>query len=190
MVEMTETANILNNASEKSLVLMDEIGRGTSTYDGLSLAWACAQSLASKLNSYTLFATHYFELTSLQDSFDTIQNVHLNAVEHDEQIRFMHQVQQGPASKSYGLQVAKLAGVPKSVLSIAQAKLKQLESSANETVAPSVDNKTDTQLSIPMDDTPHWLEQKLLQVQLDDLSPREVQALVYQWRKQVQKQRP
>ena len=198
MVEMTETANILNNASEKSLVLMDEIGRGTSTYDGLSLAWACAQSLASTLNSYTLFATHYFELTSLQESFDTIQNVHLSAVEHDEQIRFMHQVQQGPASKSYGLQVAKLAGVPKSVLSIAKAKLKQLESSDSDLTTQPIDNpqrtiqksqkNTETQLSIPMDDTPHWLEQKLLQVQLDDLSPREVQALVYQWRKQVQKQ--
>lgn len=193
MVEMTETANILNNATKNSLVLMDEIGRGTSTYDGLSLAWACAQTLASNLQSYALFATHYFELTQLEESINTIQNIHLSAVEHEEQIRFMHQVQSGPANKSYGLQVAKLAGVPSEVLRIAQQKLKILEQTAidspskNETdINNSKHNQAQSaQLAIPMDDTPHWLEQKLMQVALDDLSPREVQALVYQWRKQI-----
>ncbi|HEY7772821.1 MAG TPA: DNA mismatch repair protein MutS, partial [Marinagarivorans sp.] len=127
MVEMTETANILNNATSNSLVLMDEIGRGTSTYDGLSLAWACAQYLADQIRCYTLFATHYFELTSLAEQYSHIRNVHLSAIEHNDDIKFMHQVQQGAASKSYGLQVAKLAGVPSVVLSVAKQKLSQLE---------------------------------------------------------------
>ncbi len=110
MVEMTETANILNNATARSLVLMDEIGRGTSTYDGLSLAWACAEQLASKIGAYTLFATHYFELTRLPELMSGLANVHLDAVEHGDTIAFMHAVQEGAASRSYGLQVAALAG--------------------------------------------------------------------------------
>ena len=183
MVEMIETANILNNATQNSLVLMDEIGRGTSTYDGLSLAWACADSLATSIKAYTLFATHYFELTSLQSPDNAIQNVHLSAIEHDEQIRFMHQVQRGAASKSYGLQVAKLAGVPLQVLKVAYQKLEELETADTQS-KPTIPTPHN-QLSIPMPDTPHWLEQTLLQVDLDDLTPREVQALVYQWRKQI-----
>lgn len=102
MVEMTETANILHNATEHSLVLMDEVGRGTSTYDGLSLAWACAESLANKIKAMTLFATHYFELTQLPEKMEGVANVHLDALEHGDTIAFMHTVQDGAASKSYG----------------------------------------------------------------------------------------
>lgn len=116
MVEMTETANILHNATEHSLVLMDEIGRGTSTYDGLSLAWACAENLANKIKALTLFATHYFELTQLPEKMEGVANVHLDALEHGDTIAFMHSVQDGAASKSYGTAVAALAGVPKEVI--------------------------------------------------------------------------
>lgn len=127
MVEMTETANILHNATEHSLVLIDEIGRGTSTYDGLSLAWSCAESLANKIKAMTLFATHYFELTTLPEQIAGVENVHLDAVEHGDTIAFMHSVQPGAASKSYGLAVASLAGVPKEVIKRAKQKLKELE---------------------------------------------------------------
>ena len=127
MVEMTETANILHNATKNSLVLMDEIGRGTSTFDGLSLAWACAEQLAKKIQAFTLFATHYFELTALPQSIPELVNVHLDAVEHGDSIAFLHAIQEGAANKSYGLQVASLAGVPKSVVENAKRKLKQLE---------------------------------------------------------------
>ncbi len=127
MVEMTETANILHNATARSLVLMDEIGRGTSTFDGLSLAWACAKHLAEKVKAFTLFATHYFEITSLPETVTGIANVHLNATEHNDNIVFLHKVQEGPASKSYGLQVAKLAGIPTQVLKEAQQQLHLLE---------------------------------------------------------------
>lgn len=130
MVEMTETANILHNATSQSLVLVDEIGRGTSTFDGLSLAWAVAAYLAQEVRAFTLFATHYFELTSLADNFASIINVHLDAVEHGETIAFLHKVQAGPANKSYGLQVAKLAGIPSIVLEKARAKLRLLENPA------------------------------------------------------------
>jgi DNA mismatch repair protein MutS len=129
MVEMTETANILHNATQFSLVLMDEVGRGTSTFDGLSLAWACAEQLANKVKAFTLFATHYFELTVLPETLDNVANVHLDAIEHDHGIVFMHAVKEGPANQSYGLQVAALAGVPDNVIAKAKAKLRQLENS-------------------------------------------------------------
>lgn len=129
MVEMTETANILNNATENSLVLMDEVGRGTSTYDGLSLAWACVEHLAKKVNAFTLFATHYFELTQLGDELSNAANVHLDATEHGDDIIFLHNIKSGPASKSFGLQVAKLAGIPKSILAQASSQLAKLEAS-------------------------------------------------------------
>lgn len=127
MVEMTETANILNNATSSSLILMDEIGRGTSTYDGLSLAWACVDYLAKHIQAYTLFATHYFELTALPTSLPSVRNVHLDATEHNDDIVFLHNIQPGPASKSFGLQVAKLAGIPPAVLDYAKEQLSQLE---------------------------------------------------------------
>jgi len=130
MVEMTEMANILHNATHQSLVLIDEIGRGTSTYDGLSLAWACAAWLSQKVKPFTLFATHYFELTQLADQFDNIKNIHLDAIEHDEHIVFLHKISDGCASKSYGVQVAQLAGIPAEVIAQAKQKLAQLESDA------------------------------------------------------------
>ncbi|MDH3491611.1 MAG: DNA mismatch repair protein MutS, partial [Gammaproteobacteria bacterium] len=128
MVEMTETATILNNATEQSLVLMDEIGRGTSTFDGLSLAWAAAHHMGEKVKAFTLFATHYFELTALAQEIPGCDNVHLDATEHDGQLVFLHSVRPGPANQSYGLQVASLAGVPNDVIRRAKSYLKSLES--------------------------------------------------------------
>ncbi|MBK1735744.1 DNA mismatch repair protein MutS [Halorhodospira abdelmalekii] len=130
MVEMTETANILHNATAESLVLMDEIGRGTSTFDGLALAWATAERLAEKIRAFTLFATHYFEMTALAQTHANVANVHLEATEHGQRIVFLHTVREGPANRSYGLQVAALAGVPAAVLSAARDKLHRLEQSA------------------------------------------------------------
>ncbi|MEQ8483426.1 MAG: DNA mismatch repair protein MutS [Pseudomonadales bacterium] len=127
MVEMTETANILHNATEHSLVLLDEIGRGTSTYDGLALAWATARHLALERRAFTLFATHYFELTALAEELPATANVHLAAAEHRGRIVFLHSVEPGPASQSYGVQVARLAGVPTAVLGAARRKLEELE---------------------------------------------------------------
>jgi DNA mismatch repair protein MutS len=127
MLEMTETANILNNATARSLVLMDEVGRGTSTFDGLSLAWACAAFIANKIRAFTLFATHYFELTSLAGEAPGVVNVHVEAVEHGESLVFLHSVKEGPANQSYGLQVAALAGIPKSVTAQARRYLTELE---------------------------------------------------------------
>lgn len=146
MVEMTETANILHNATEHSPVLMDEIGRGTSTYDGLSLAWACAENLANKIKALTLFATHYFELTQLPEKMEGVANVHLDALEHGDTIAFMHSVQDGAASKSYGTAVAALAGVPKEVIKRARQKLRELESISPNAAATRVDG---TQMSLP-----------------------------------------
>jgi DNA mismatch repair protein MutS len=128
MVEMTETATILNNATEASLVLMDEIGRGTSTFDGLSLAWAAAHYMAGKVRAFTLFATHYFELTALAEELPACSNVHLDATEHGGQLVFLHAVKPGPANQSYGLQVAALAGVPPAVIRRAKGYLASLES--------------------------------------------------------------
>jgi DNA mismatch repair protein MutS len=130
MVEMEETANILNNATDRSLVLMDEVGRGTSTFDGLSLAWSCGVELAERIRAYTLFATHYFELTTLPDEYPGIANVHLDALEHGSSIRFMHALREGPANQSYGLAVAALAGVPGGVIARAKGRLRELEEAA------------------------------------------------------------
>jgi DNA mismatch repair protein MutS len=130
MVEMEETANILHNATGNSLVLMDEIGRGTSTFDGLSLAWSCAIELATRIRAFTLFATHYFELTTLPEEYPGIGNLHLDAVEHGDSIVFLHAVRPGPANQSYGLQVATLAGVPRDVILRARERLAELELNA------------------------------------------------------------
>ena len=137
MVEMMEAAGILHNAGENSLVLMDEIGRGTSTYDGMSLAWACAARLATTNRSLTLFATHYLELTALEDMVAAVQNVHLGAVEKDEQIVFLHRVEPGAANRSHGLHVARLAGIPHDVLDAARKKLAEIKESAESGYTPS-----------------------------------------------------
>ena len=136
MVEMTETANILHNATEKSLVLMDEVGRGTSTFDGLSLAFATASHLATQIRAFTLFATHYFELTTLAEDLPNVVNVHVDAAEHNQQIIFLHSLKEGPANRSYGLYVAQLAGVPSSVIAHAQQKLATLENTSPKNTHP------------------------------------------------------
>lgn len=127
MVEMTETANILHNATQNSLILLDELGRGTSTFDGLSLAWASAIEISQSIKAYTLFSTHYFELSLLAEKLDNVQNIHLDAKEHNEELIFLHKVEKGPASQSYGIQVARLAGIPPNVIHAAKLKLKELE---------------------------------------------------------------
>ena len=174
MVEMTETASILNNASENSLVLMDEIGRGTSTYDGLSLAWACAIDLATRIRAFTLFATHYFELTALPDDYPIIANAHLHAVEHNDRIVFMYTVNPGPASQSYGLQVASLAGVPRHVIGLARQKLTELESHADKSVAQQIPLFADTE-EPRVDPMATIIES----VDVDNLTPRDALNLVY-----------
>jgi len=178
MVEMTEAANILNNATDKSLVLMDEIGRGTSTFDGLSLAWACAENLAIESRPFTLFATHYFELTSMVDEVKSVKNIHLDAVEHGDSIVFMHAVKDGPANQSYGLQVAKLAGVPNSVIKSAKKKLQILErqsASAHEVFV----EETTGQLQL-FNNNPHPIIEQLQEIDVNDLNPRQALELLYE----------
>ncbi|EKM0361511.1 DNA mismatch repair protein MutS [Cronobacter turicensis] len=177
MVEMTETANILHNATEHSLVLMDEIGRGTSTYDGLSLAWACAESLANRIKALTLFATHYFELTQLPEKMEGVANVHLDAIEHGDTIAFMHSVQDGAASKSYGLAVAALAGVPKEVIKRARQKLRELESLSGNAAATQVDG-TQMSLLVAAEETSPAIE-ALENLDPDSLSPRQALEWIY-----------
>ncbi|WP_333609087.1 DNA mismatch repair protein MutS, partial [Arsukibacterium sp.] len=178
MVEMSETATILHHATAHSLVLMDEIGRGTSTYDGLSLAWACADYLATRIKALTLFATHYFELTELADSLDGVVNVHLDAVEHGDDIVFMHHVQDGAASKSFGLQVAQLAGVPKTVISQAKHKLSQLEQQGRAQLTPQHSAHSQQQLSLLAPE--HPVLKKLAALNPDELSARQALDLLYQ----------
>ena len=182
MVEMTETANILHNATQHSLVLMDEIGRGTSTYDGLSLAWASAEWLASKIGALTLFATHYFELTELPNRLPALANVHLDALEHEDTIAFMHSVQDGAASKSYGLAVASLAGVPKTVIANARQKLHQLEqlSLSSTSKAPA---RVDISNQLSLIPTPSELEQQLDAIDPDELTPRQALEALYRLKK-------
>jgi DNA mismatch repair protein MutS len=184
MVEMTETANILHNATEKSLVLMDEIGRGTSTYDGLSLAYASAHYLASTSKAFTLFATHYFELTRLPETFSHISNVHLDAVEHGDSIVFMHRVQEGPASQSYGIQVAALAGVPKAVIELAKTRLRTLEKdntvkTAGKDSLEQVSTESQKK-SVSVESADTKVLQFIEALDPDSLSPREALDSLYQ----------
>jgi DNA mismatch repair protein MutS len=182
MVEMTESANILHNATGNSLVLMDEVGRGTSTFDGLALAWAIARHLIEKNRALSLFATHYFELTRLALEYKEVANVHLDAMEHKDRIVFLHHVEEGPASRSYGLQVAALAGVPGAVTNAAKRYLAQLESAALERggqadlfsagAAPAEPE--------PEEDT---LREELAKINPDDLSPRDALELLYRLKK-------
>jgi DNA mismatch repair protein MutS len=178
MVEMTETANILHNATASSLVLMDEIGRGTSTFDGLSLAWASAVYIASEIKAFTLFATHYFELTALPELYPGISNVHLNATEHDKGIVFLHSVEPGPANQSYGLQVAQLAGIPAQVITRARKKLGQLEkdeSKSSQGIGPSGHGQTELFISQP----DHPAVTMLQDLRPDDLSPKQALDMLY-----------
>lgn len=176
MVEMTETANIMHNATEHSLVLMDEIGRGTSTYDGLSLAWACIETLANHTKAMTLFATHYFELTQLPESIAGIYNVHFDAIEHDNTIAFMHTVEEGAASKSFGIAVAGLAGVPSKVLKRAKQKLKELESLSNSALHSHIDS---SQLAFVSEPEESEALLALRAVDPDSLTPKEALEVLY-----------
>lgn len=183
MVEMTETATILHNATQHSLVLMDEIGRGTSTFDGLALAFACAEYLATHLKAFTLFATHYFELTGLADELPAVTNVHLDAVEHGDSIVFLYALQDGPANQSYGLQVAQLAGVPRAVINKAKEKLVELEEHSLTKHQPSTKRRGlpdklqgDLFLSKPI---VHPLEDAIKTIQPDHLSPKEALEALY-----------
>lgn len=188
MVEMTETAHILHHATEYSLILMDEIGRGTSTFDGLSLAWAIAEHLAEQIKGYCLFATHYFELTSLSEQFANTVNIHLNAIEHHDKIVFLHQVQEGAASKSYGLQVASLAGVPKSVIHRAKQILHTLETQSDaspQNSKPSgkpakASQEQEIQYDLFNSAEPHPILTKLDDIAPDDLTPKQALELLYQ----------
>ncbi|HSH57089.1 MAG TPA: DNA mismatch repair protein MutS, partial [Halomonas sp.] len=185
MVEMTETASILHNATDHSLVLMDEIGRGTSTFDGLSLAWASAEHL-TRTRAFTLFATHYFEMTALAEQAEGVANVHLTAAEHKDGIVFMHRVEEGPASQSYGLQVAQLAGVPQGVIARAREKLSQLEQQevdqgSRTRLAGADDPPTPLQSDL-FASPPHPMVEELDGLLLDDLTPRQALELLYRWR--------
>lgn len=178
MVEMSETANILNNASENSLVLMDEIGRGTNTFDGLSLAWACAECLALEIKAYTLFATHYFELTTLADDGIGIQNVHLDAIEHGDKIVFLHAVKSGPANQSYGLQVAALAGVPPETIMQAKNKLAALENNAHN-LQPTIDGEH-IQLDLFTPPNFHPALDLIEKTNPEDISPRQALDILFE----------
>ena len=175
MVEMTETAGILNYATEQSLVLLDEIGRGTSTFDGVSIAWAVARHLAERIRCPTLFATHYFELTQLAQAYKTIANVHLDAVEAGGELTFLHAVQEGPASQSYGLQVARLAGVPAAVISTARRKLMELE---NQQVA--ISGQGDLFANLPPPAASHPVLERLAAIDPDALTPRQALDCLYE----------
>ncbi|MDH3646408.1 MAG: DNA mismatch repair protein MutS [Gammaproteobacteria bacterium] len=180
MVEMTETANILHNATEQSLVLMDEIGRGTSTFDGLSLAWACARHIATRIHAFTLFATHYFELTGLAEELDSVVNVHLDATEHDDDLVFLHTVRAGPANQSYGLQVARLAGVPQALIEQARQYLSELEQHARAHPGPQNELPLFAAAAKPLPDPiiAKALDE-LRRIDPNNLSPREALAVLF-----------
>lgn len=175
MVEMTETAAILHNATEQSLIIMDEIGRGTSTFDGLALAFSCAEYLAQQVKAYTLFATHYFELTNLTEESTVINNCHVDAKEHNDSIVFLYTVKPGPANQSYGIQVAQLAGVPKPVIQRAREKLNELEKNSahanHDPVNPHINSQ---KLSVNP-----GIMSLLEQVDPDQLAPKEALEIIY-----------
>jgi DNA mismatch repair protein MutS len=198
MLEMTEAANILHNATSQSLVLMDEVGRGTSTFDGLALALAIARYLLEKNCSYTLFATHYFELTQLAEEFREVANVHLRAVEHKHNIVFLHSVEEGPASQSYGLQVAALAGVPGSVIRTARQYLAKLEKDTvkehpqrdlfSESAPASIETgKTCENREAP---TQHPVLTLLRTIAPDELSPKQALETLYTLKNTAEKDLP
>jgi len=186
MVEMTETANILHNASHRSLVLMDEVGRGTSTFDGLSLAWATAVQLARSVKAFTLFATHYFELTSLPELCPTMANVHLDATEHQDHVVFLHNIQDGPANRSFGLQVAKLAGIPVPVLLAAQEKLMELERGALRGATPEQASAMfPAQNDLFSLSQPHPVIESLYALDVNDLTPRQALDKLFELKAQL-----
>lgn len=180
MVEMTETAQILHHSTPQSLVLMDEVGRGTSTFDGLSLAMAAAHNLATERQSLTLFATHYFELTALPDSLPGVENIHLSAREQDDNIVFMHRIEQGPASQSYGIQVARLAGIPNQVIELARKELKLLESGSHQLTTAENDVELGPANMELFSQINHPALQKLSELTADELTPKQALELIYE----------
>ena len=180
MVEMTETANILHNATSQSLVLLDEIGRGTSTFDGLSLAYACAEYLAKGTKAFTLFATHYFELTALADEIKNVANVHFDATEHNDKIIFLHTVNPGAANQSYGIQVAQLAGVPRQVILRAKQKLSELENQSH--AMSGLSKQMDLLFAEPME---HPAITELKEVNPDELNPKQALEVLYRLKETV-----
>jgi DNA mismatch repair protein MutS len=183
MVEMTESAAILHNATEKSLVLMDEVGRGTSTFDGLALAWAIARHLVERNRSLSLFATHYFEMTRLALEYREVANVHLDAVEHKDTVVFLHKVEEGPANQSYGLQVAALAGVPKPVIARAKRYLEMLEDSSVMRSGHDDLFVAAKRAAPEPEPAPDALREELAKTNPDELSPREALELLYRLKK-------
>ena len=182
MVEMTEAAAILHQATEQSLVLMDEIGRGTSTFDGLSLAGAIAHELALVKKSFTLFATHYFELTKLAQTAPEVANIHVAAVENRSRIVFMHEVKEGPANQSYGIAVAQLAGVPQSVIRRARSMLQELEARAQTNEQLDLFSDLPTLESQESHQEPSALDvlcEELAHLDIDCLTPRQAMDLLY-----------
>jgi DNA mismatch repair protein MutS len=180
MVEMTEAATILNNATPRSLVLVDEIGRGTSTFDGLALAYSIARHLAESVRCYTLFATHYFELTALAGALPNIANVHLDAVEHKDRIVFLHRLEGGPADRSYGIHVAHLAGIPRDVVRAARRHLAELERQLKPQ-SPHPDLFA-SPAPAPEPAQSHPALDALAELNPDELSPKDALALVYKLR--------
>ena len=202
MVEMSETAYILHHATPQSLVLIDEIGRGTSTFDGLALAQAIAEHLISKNQSLTLFATHYFELTRLPENHPSAFNMHLSALEQGQDIVFLHQIEAGPAEKSYGIAVAKLAGIPSRTLNAARKHLAALEAQTAQQhpqldmFAPSSESKNQLSSSPRQPENEHsefqhnpteaHILQTLRQTQPDHLTARQALDLLYTLREQLE----
>ena len=181
LVEMNEAANILNNATERSLIILDEIGRGTSTFDGLALAWACAVELVESIGAFSLFATHYFELTALPEHYPRAANIHLDASEYRDHIVFLHSIQPGPANRSYGLQVAKLAGIPAAVVHAARGKLDALEQG----VPPARSGGDPAPEQSDLFSAPDPLRETLADVEPDALTPREALDLIYRLKKSL-----
>ena len=185
MVEMTEAAYILKNATPNSLVILDEIGRGTSTFDGLSLAWAICEYIHQNVGSLTLFATHYFELTEFANVFDGSCNLHFGAQEHDDQLILEHKVHTGPASQSFGIQVGKLAGLPDAVIETARYQLSKLESGEEQhKLKPTPVDQLKGNIASAIN---HKVINQLSKLDTDNLSPKEALALIYQWQEQLQK---
>ena len=180
MVEMTETANILNSATRSSLVLMDEVGRGTSTFDGLSLAWAAARHIAQKIGAFTLFATHYFELTSLPEELPAAANVHLDATEHGRELIFLHSVKPGPASQSYGLHVAELAGVPRDVVERAREYLRRIEKHQRALLPASPQSELKFEPAAAASPEQREIIERLTALDVDSLAPRAALDLLYE----------
>ena len=184
---MTETARILNTATKRSLIILDEIGRGTSTYDGVSLAWAIVEFIHEKLQARTLFATHYHELTDLSLTLDRLTNLNVSVKEWEDNVVFLHKIVEGSADKSYGIHVAKLAGVPRSVNERATEILGQLEAShgGGEITISSTSRSSDTQMSL-FAGQEHPLLDLIRETDLNNLTPLEAMALIQKWQNSLQ----